>query len=142
MLKAQAAENIIGEVVDKIRLLDRRYMQSPKRSTWCEKFISLYDEWQQLKWELLDLSTSDICDLVDLETATLESKISNLQQHRENNGLNSSIVRTYDYRHNCADSSSGMNFPLNQILEGDLDLSLAEPSLWEITSHPNNRRII
>jgi hypothetical protein len=84
MLKTQPVEDIIGEVVGKIRLLYQRYINSSKRSTWCEKASSIYDEWQQLRWELLDLSTIEIAaneDLawrstIDLEIATLEDSYS------------------------------------------------------------------
>ncbi len=102
MLKAQPVENIIGEVVGKIRLLYQRYIDSQKRSPWCEKFISLYDEWQQLRWELLDLGTIEIADnedlawrsTIDLETATLESKISNLQRQ-----IDILLLDIYPYQH-------------------------------------------
>lgn len=102
MLKAQPVEDIIGEVVGKIRLLDRRYIGSSKRSVWCENLTSIYDEWQQLRWELLNISTIEIEDnddlewraIVDLEIATLESKISNLQQQIE-----LLLLDIYPYQH-------------------------------------------
>jgi peptide chain release factor 1 len=102
MLKSKLVEDIIGEVVGKIRLLDRRYTESSNRSAWCEKVISIYDEWQQLRWELIDLSTIEIEDdedlawrsIVDLEITTLESKISNLQQQ-----LDLLLLDIYPYQH-------------------------------------------
>jgi peptide chain release factor 1 len=47
---------------------------------------------------------------------------------------NSSIVRTYNFEKNCAKDSSGITFPLSEILEGHLDLSFA--------AHPNNHHIM
>jgi hypothetical protein len=63
MLKTKPVEDIIGEVVKKIGLHYQRYLASSNRSPWCEKFISLYDEWQQLRWELLDLGRIEIEDI-------------------------------------------------------------------------------
>jgi peptide chain release factor 1 len=102
MLKTKSVEDSIGEVNGKIRLLYQRYIDSQKRSPWCEKFISLYDEWQQLRWELLDLGTIEIADnedlawrsIVNLETATIESKISNLQQQ-----IDLLLLDIYPYQH-------------------------------------------
>jgi peptide chain release factor 1 len=102
MLKSRSVEDIIGEVVGKIRLHYQRYLASSNRSIWCEKVSSIYDVWQQLRWELLDLRTMEIEDnedlawrsIVDLEIATLESKISNLQEQ-----LSLLLLDIYPYQH-------------------------------------------
>jgi peptide chain release factor 1 len=102
MLKTKSVEDSIGEVNGKIRLLYQRYIDSSKRSQWGEKFISLCDEWQQLRWEIRDLGTIEIADnedlawrsIVDLEIATLESKISNLQQQ-----INLLLLDIHPYQH-------------------------------------------
>jgi protein subunit release factor A len=64
--------------------------------------ISLDDEWQQLRWELLNLGTIEREDnedlewrlIVDLEIATLESNISNLQQQ-----IDLLLLDIYPYHH-------------------------------------------
>jgi peptide chain release factor 1 len=102
MLKTRSVENIIGEVVGKIRLHYQRYLASSNRSIWCEKVSSIYDVWQQLRWELRDLRPMEIEEnedlawrsIVDLEIATLESKISNLQEQ-----LSLLLLDIYPYHH-------------------------------------------
>jgi peptide chain release factor 1 len=102
MLKNKPVEDIIGEVVGKIGLHYQRYLASSNQSTWCEKLILLYDGWQQLRWELLDLSTIEIAtnedlewrSIVDLEITALESKISNLQQQ-----IDLLLLDIYPYQH-------------------------------------------
>jgi protein subunit release factor A len=66
----------------------------------------------------------------------MRSKLDKLDsQNRSNEDSNPSMVRTYNYENNSAiDFSSGITFPLSQILEGNLDSSFA--------AHPNNHRII
>ncbi len=88
MIKDKSLEITISEVAGTIRLFSKRYIQSEKQSKWCEKVLSIYDIWQQLRSDLFYLQSIEIesnddlewRSLVDGEILDLELKISNLQE--------------------------------------------------------------
>jgi peptide chain release factor 1 len=81
------------------------------------------------------------CDLLDCQRKNKEkalqillSKLSDREIQKQLGETDRSrIVRTYDYGSNLAiDLSSGMSFPLDRVLNGELELSIAS----HLTNHP------